>query len=148
MVVLLAAQGWGVATIHPFGLSYYNALVGGLPGAEMLGLELTYWGDSVDGVLLDRLASEAREGDTAALAPTLAPDQGKIATTRRLARIPVVIADQDGASRADWLVVSRRSAYWPDSVRERLAAGPIVATRSRQGVWLSALVGPRKPKSP
>ena len=104
--------------------------------------------DAVDGPLLDRLATEAQAGDTAALAPTLAPDQGKIATTRRLARIPLVIQDQDAAGRADWLVVSRRSAYWPNAVRDRLAAGPIVATRSRQGVWLSAIVGDRKPKSP
>ncbi len=148
LIGLMVAQGWGVASMHPFGLSYYNLLVGGLPGAERLGLELTYWGDSVDGPLLDRLAAEARPGDTAALAPTLAPDQGKIATTRRLIRIPLVLEDQEGAERADWLVVSRRSAYWSGAIRERVARGPIVVTRGRQGVWLSAIVGPRKPKSP
>ena len=70
--------------------------------------------------------TEARPGETAALAPTLAPDQGKVATTRRLARIPIVIRDQDAAGRADWLVVSRRSAYWTPEVRE--PPGP--ATRS------------------
>ena len=57
LVALLVGQGYGVVTLHPFGLSYYNLLVGGLPGAERLGLELTYWGDAVDGPLLDRLAS-------------------------------------------------------------------------------------------
>ncbi len=148
LVLLMVGQGWGLASMHPFGLSYYNLLVGGLPGAERLGLELTYWGDSVDGPLLDRLASEARPGDTAALAPTLAPDQGKVATTRRLVRIPLVLQDQEAADQADWLVVSRRSAYWSDAVRDRIARGPIVVTRSRQGVWLSAVIGARKPNSP
>ena len=144
LVILLIGQCYGVVAFHPFGLSYYNLLVGGLPGAERLGLELTFWGDAVDGRLLDRLAAEAREGQTASMAPTLAPDQGKVATTRRLARIPVVIQDQDASSRTDWLIVSRRSAYWPPEVRERLALDPLVSVRTRQGVWLSALLGRRK----
>ena len=72
--------------LHPFGLSYYNALIGGLPGAERLGLELTYWNDPVDQVLLDRLAREAHAGATAALAPTLYPGQGILTTNRALAR--------------------------------------------------------------
>ncbi len=57
LVALMVGQGFGVVMIHPFGLSYYNLLVGGLPGAERLGLELTYWGDAVDPVLLGELAS-------------------------------------------------------------------------------------------
>ena len=44
--VLLLVQAYGVIALHPFGLSYYNGLVGGLPGAERLGLELTYWNDA------------------------------------------------------------------------------------------------------
>ncbi len=133
-------QGYGVASMHPFGLSYYNALVGGLPGAERLGLELTYWGDAVDAPLLDLLADRAKDGETAALAPTLASDQGKVATTRRLLARNIVLADQDQAARADWLVLSRREAYWSPEVKQRLARDPIIATRTRQGVWLSALL--------
>ena len=145
VVAFVLAQATGVIWMHPFGLSYYNLFVGGLPGAERLGLELTYWGDSVDGVLLDRLADAAGPEQTAALAPTLAPDQGKVATTRRLARIPLILGDADAAPTADWLVVSRRSAYWSDTVRERLARDEWVAVRSRQGVWLAALLTRRKP---
>ena len=140
LVALLAGQATGVVWMHPFGLSYYNALVGGLPGAARLGLELTYWGDPVDGVLLDRLAADARPGETAALVPTLAPDQGKIATTRRLARIPLVIGDSAAARDADWVVVARRTTYWPDGIRDRLARDRWVMTRSRQGVWLALLL--------
>ncbi len=137
-----------MVAIHPFGLSYYNALVGGLPGAERLGLELTFWGDAVDRPLLDRLAREARAGETAALAPTLAPNQGAYATTRALATLPLVPGDQEKAGTADWLVVSRREAYWPGVVAQRLRRDAIVETRSRHGVWLSRLLRARKTASP
>ncbi len=148
LLTVLVLQAGGVVWMHPFGLSYYNALVGGLPGAERLGLELTYWGDAVDDVLLDRLADEARANDSAALVPTLAPDQGKFATTRRLVRIPLVVGDGDAASAADYLLVARRTAYWSAAVRDRLARDQWVAVRSRQGVWLSALLTRRKANPP
>ncbi len=139
LVAALLAQSLGVIAIHPFGLSYYNVLVGGLPGAERLGLELTYWGDSVDGVLLDRLARVADEGDTAALAPTLAPGQGHAATSRPLFfRKSIALEDQEAAGRSEWVVVSRREAYWTPEVRAILERPPEFV-RSRQGVWLSGL---------
>ncbi len=148
LATLLVAQGFGLATTHPFGLSYYNALVGGLPGAERLGLELTYWNDAVDPVLLAELAGRAAQGDSAALAPTLAPDQGKVSTTRALLARGIVLADQERAGEADWLVLSRREAYWSPELEARLAEGTSVVVRSRQGVWLSALIrkpGPARP---
>ena len=149
LVLGLLLQGVGVVWFHPFGLSYYNVLVGGLPGAERLGLELTYWGDSIDGILLDRLADEVRPEQSVALAPTLAPDQGKIATTtRRLARIPVIIGDGDRAGHSDWLLVARRSAYWSDEVWQRLERDERVMVRSRQGVWLAVLLRRAKTNHP
>ncbi len=80
----LLVQGYGTVLLHPFGLSFYNGLAGGLAGAERLGLELTYWNDAVDQVLLDRLAREGQPGDTAALVPTLYPQQGLLTTNRAL----------------------------------------------------------------
>ena len=139
LAALLLAQAYGVVALHPFQLSYYNALVGGLPGAERLGLELTYWGDAVDRGLLDRLVAEAPEGATAALAPTLYPGQGIATTTRAMAARSLILKDEDAATTADWLIVSRRTAYWSNGLRARLARGRIVAEQSRQGVWLSAL---------
>ena len=123
------------------GSAYYNVLVGGLPGAERLGLELTYWSDPVDGVLLDQLAQAARPGASAALVPTLYPGQGVLTTNRALARRQIILADEQEGIRAEWIVLSRRTAYWPTQIRERLerGGGQRIATRSRQGVWLSAL---------
>jgi len=140
--VLLAGQAWGLLATHPFGLSYYNLLVGGLPGAERLGLELTYWGDAVDRVLLDELARRAETGSAAALAPTLYPGQGTYTTTGPLVRREIVLGDESEIERAEWVVVSRREAYWSPELRRLLeAADPAdrVMVRSRQGVWLSGL---------
>ena len=143
ILVFLAAQAVGLVTTYPFGLSYYNAMVGGLPGAERLGLEVTYWSDAVDDVLLDRLAREAPKDATAAMVPTLYPDQGVLTTgfNRTLARRDIILQDQAIASSAEWVVGSYRTAYWPSGWRERLESGggQLVAVRSRQGVRLSAL---------
>jgi 4-amino-4-deoxy-L-arabinose transferase-like glycosyltransferase len=136
---VLLAQSYGVIALHPFGLSYYNLLVGGLPGAERLGLEVTYWGDAVDRVLLDRLVRAAPPAATTALAPTLYPGQGIMTTTRALLRRSILLQDEAAAVRSDWVVVSRRTAYWSRELRARLDGRPPIATRSRQGVWLSGI---------
>ncbi|MCS7192301.1 MAG: glycosyltransferase family 39 protein [Armatimonadetes bacterium] len=44
-ILLLAPAAYSTLTIHPFGLSYYNAIVGGTKGAvNRWGFEATYWG--------------------------------------------------------------------------------------------------------
>ena len=124
---------------HPFGLSYYNAVAGGLSGAERLGLELTYWGDPVDRMLLDRLVSEVPAEATVALVPTLYPGQGIASTTRAMARKPVLLGDQEALARARWLVVTRRNAYWPPELGAVMKRGRLVYQRRCGGVWLSAI---------
>jgi hypothetical protein len=139
LVLVLLSQGYGVVALHPFGLSYFNALVGGLPGAERLGLELTYWGDAVDPILLEQLAKAAQPGQTAALIPTLHQIQATATLTPDLNRRQISLQDQSAAPRADWLLVYRRTAYWPPELRTLLPPGAPLSVRSRQGVWLSAL---------
>jgi 4-amino-4-deoxy-L-arabinose transferase-like glycosyltransferase len=138
LVAAALFQGVGAVMIHPFGLSYYNVFVGGLKGAERLGLELTFWGDSVDRVLLDRLAEDATRDSTAALGPTLAPEQGKVATSRSLARKGISLEDQEAIGRSQWVVVYRREAYWTPEIRELVQTPPIFL-RTREGVWLSGI---------
>jgi hypothetical protein len=141
LVGFLLAQIYGLVVLHPFGLSYYNGLIGGLPGAERLGLELTYWNDAVDQVLLDKLALAAGPEDRAALVPTLYPGQGILTTNRALARRGIILADDPQATVAEWVVLSRRTAYWRPELKDRLRLGKgrPVAFRARQGIWLSAL---------
>jgi 4-amino-4-deoxy-L-arabinose transferase-like glycosyltransferase len=139
LCAFLAAQAYGVVALHPFGLSYYNALVGGLPGAERLGLELTYWGDAIDPVLLDELARSAEPGQVAALLPSLHHIQPTASLTARLAQRQISLRDQSAALTAAWLLVYRRTAYWPPGLAQRLRGSTPLYARSRQGVWLSGL---------
>jgi 4-amino-4-deoxy-L-arabinose transferase-like glycosyltransferase len=44
--VVLAPALAALLAIHPYELSYYNALIGGTPGAWRRGYELTYWYDA------------------------------------------------------------------------------------------------------
>jgi hypothetical protein len=90
-------------------------------------------------VLLDRLAAAAAANASAALVPTLYPGQGIRTTTRALFHRKIVLQDEAAAPSANWVVVSRRTAYWSREVRDRLARHPPFATRSRQGVWLSGV---------
>jgi len=148
--VFLILQGYGVVTTHPFGLSYYNAIVGGLSGAEQLGFEVTYWGDSVDRVFLERLVQEVPAKATVALVPTLYPGQGIVSTTPAMARKPVLLADQEAISDATWLVVTRRTAYWPNGLETKLQGGRLVYQRRCGTTWLAALyqLGPQKTTRP
>ena len=148
LLIFLLMQGYGVVTYHPFGLSYYNAFVGGLSGAESRGLELTFWGDAVDRVLLDRVAKEVPADAAIVLVPTLYPGQGMASTTSAMARKPVLLSDQENLSLARWVVVSRRSAYWPVDLQERLKSGRLVYQRVCRGVWLSALYALDPSKAP
>jgi 4-amino-4-deoxy-L-arabinose transferase-like glycosyltransferase len=137
-ILIFAAQGYGVVMIHPFGLSYYNLFVGGLPGAERLGLELTFWGDAVDPVLLRELAAVAPAESVIALAPTLAVNQGPFCTTQPLLSRKLLVRDQELVPLADYIIIYRRTAYWNASIRS-IADRPPLFVRKRQGVWLAGV---------
>ncbi|HEY2157729.1 MAG TPA: hypothetical protein VGH33_19015, partial [Isosphaeraceae bacterium] len=148
LMFFLLAQSYGVLTHHTYNLSYYNLLVGGLPGAERLGLELAYWSESVDRTLLGKLNSQRPVGSTAALAPTLAPGQGVFATGRALLARKTFLDDEDKATADDFVVVYRRTAYWKPEIERILREGETVAENVRHGVWLSRLIRRAKRGSP
>jgi 4-amino-4-deoxy-L-arabinose transferase-like glycosyltransferase len=51
----LGPAAWQLARIHPFELSYYNALIGGPRGAWERGFELSYWYDAFNPTVVDEL---------------------------------------------------------------------------------------------
>lgn len=51
-LLLLGPPAYWLFRAHPHELSYYNGLVGGLPGAQRLGFEPTYWYDAVTPAVL------------------------------------------------------------------------------------------------
>jgi 4-amino-4-deoxy-L-arabinose transferase-like glycosyltransferase len=141
LALVLLAQGYGLVALHPFGLSYYNLLVGGLRGANQLGLEPTYWGDAVDRRLLDALADRAQPGSSIALVPSLHHVQATAILTPRLVARGLRIQDKDAWKSADWLIVFRRTAYWPDRLPSRLAGMRVTFLNARQDTWLAGVWG-------
>lgn len=62
VVALLVLLGVAPALLYgPWGMSYYNALVGFSRGARAAGFEVTYWGEGVDDRLLDHLEARCRQ---------------------------------------------------------------------------------------
>lgn len=53
--LVLIPAAWGLIRIHPYELSYYNALIGGPRGAWNDGFELTYWYDAFTPRSLERI---------------------------------------------------------------------------------------------
>lgn len=139
LLAVLAAQGYGVVALHPFGLSYFNLLTGGLRGAEALGMELTYWGDAVDHELLDELARRANPGQTVDLAPTLHHIQPAATMTLPLHTKQITLQAEGSAPAGAWLVVFRRTAYLSPETLKVIQSQPPVFVRSRRGVWLSGI---------
>ena len=64
----LAELGLSVAVMMPTPLSYYSPLVGGLPGANALGLEPTYYWDALDENALRFLNENTPESNSVAFA--------------------------------------------------------------------------------
>ena len=69
--IILTLQLAGIVTTTPDYLSYYSAVVGGLPGADRLGFEATYWGDSFSREFLRGLTKAVPEGAVVQVAPVL-----------------------------------------------------------------------------
>jgi hypothetical protein len=140
--LFIAAQFVGVVTLHPYQLSYYNAAIGGLPGAERMGLEATYWGDTVNDEILDFIAEKGHRGDAAVLIPSLYRGHAAYMTNRKLMEKDIVIdsLSEGAVDRDQWAIVFNRSGYLGDPLPQRvMKEGELVAEISRQGVWLTRL---------
>jgi hypothetical protein len=141
---LLAAEStWAIITLHPCQLSYYSLSVGGLRGADRLGMERTYWQDSLTRSFLTEVTRQVPEGATIDLAPRLHPIQD----VDLLLQSPV-LSDHDIQLRAyddkqprdvRYIIVFRRRADPWSSLEPAPLNSNLLADVRRQGVQLSAL---------
>jgi len=86
-VCLLFLLGYPVLELknyHPYELSYYNQLIGGLSGAYRKGMELTYWFDALNNHFLNIFSDYVPDGTGISVWPpnveyfTFLQDKGKI----------------------------------------------------------------------
>ncbi|MGH7127456.1 MAG: hypothetical protein ACREIV_02730, partial [Planctomycetaceae bacterium] len=117
ITVFLLLQSAGVVRFAPVWLSYYNVAVGGLYGADRLGLEINYWGDAVTRSLLEETARHVPEGSTVHVSPVVHPlqlnfleEQSPILRERGIELEPY---DPDGGRLPEYVLVFRREADLP-----------------------------------
>lgn len=139
----LTAYGAGqVASVHPYQLSYYSELIGGLSGAAARGFQATYWFDAVTPGMLDEMARQLPLQPRLLCLPPTGADTVTF-SNRRLGRLR---PDLMGLTRppADYvLVILRQDELGKfDDLGWRLhrgEAGPPLIVRSLDGVPLAAL---------
>jgi len=140
---ILLSSGWGLIVTHPCGLSFYNIAVGGPTGAESLGLEPTYWGDSLTRGFLEEVSEQVPESDTIAVFPSLHPLQwpafAKHARVWDRSPRRLALYGTPAASKANWVMIFRRKADLPEHLRDNPPDLRRVAEVRRAGVLLAAL---------
>ncbi len=143
--LLLAFQGVGLLVYHPCQLSHYNLLVGGLRGADRLGFEVTYWGDSLTEPVLAE-ASKYATGGKLLFAPNLAPFQSPAvaSSSPSLGNKEVDLVGWDpnqpkAAEGCKYAVFYHRKANLA-AIPEAMRRGEIVYKYQIQGVWVSTVV--------
>jgi hypothetical protein len=142
LLVFLLLQTIGIWTVTPNYLSYHNLLIGGMPGAQQLGMETNYWGDALTRSLWEEVSRQVPEGSTVHVTPVLHPlqltfleNQLPMLKEKQITLAPC-IPERTGEAR--YLVLFERKA---DLAPEITAAVKDVVPHfaiARQGVRLGA----------
>jgi len=110
IVVGLAGGAVNVWRYYPQTLSHYNLLVGGVSGATALGMEPTYWWDSLDRETLAWLNEHTAVGERVAFSST-----ANISMIRSWGQLIPEQADRRGVFK--WYVFQNRTSFLADSDR-------------------------------
>ncbi|MSR60768.1 MAG: hypothetical protein EXS05_24530 [Planctomycetaceae bacterium] len=143
----LLAQSYGLFVMAPCWLSYYNLAVGGLSGADQLGLPVTYWGDGVTRDLLGQVAELAGPNGRLAVAPVLHQaqweelrQQSPVLVQHRIEFLPLGPA----SAEMQYVLLFPRREYLPDEFRD-IESRPganrpsLVLAVRREGVVVAAV---------
>ena len=121
---------WDVASYHPYELSYYNGLVGGLRGAHWLGFETEYWGDVFDAKAMDAVNRLCVKDAAVCVEPL------DIRVPRLLQRVGELREDLKFVTESepcDYLVLLAREGYFSER--------DWALYKSGQPLWKSSLRG-------
>jgi len=143
VVLLLTVHVPMLIRLHPCELSYYNLAVGGLSGANRLGLERTYWQDSFTRSFFRDVVAQVPRGATLYLAPRFHPVQ----EVDLLLQSPILVAhdiqirpyDDPIRDQIRYVIVFRRRADQWASLEPAPPDGKLLAELTRSGVQLAAL---------
>lgn len=142
LLLLLSAQLLGLLRVQPCYLSYYSTAVGGLAGADRLGLERTYWGDSLLGPFLGASATAVPVGSRVDVFPVLHPQPLLELQTQCTAfearQIQLRPLSEEHWDDVRYILLFRRQADLPPELR-RGPPGSVLTEVVCEGVQLAAL---------
>ena len=120
------------ATAHPYELSWYNALMGGLPGAEKRGMEITYYLEAANQPFIRYIDPFLENGATVQTHPPW-PLLLESYARHGLLTGNFSVLSAESAAPADYLLIFRRRGYVDDTFYQNLRP---VAEVTCQGVSL------------
>jgi hypothetical protein len=132
-ILLFAGSGSSLLWYAPQWLSYYNLLIGGLPGATALGMEPTYYWDGLDRSVRDWLAEHTGPGEKVyfAAAP---PENLRLMRRWKMLGCATQYDDSPGSFR--WYVLQDRPSGWQPADRRLIEEfRPAHVKTIRAGGW-------------
>ncbi|MGE3317366.1 MAG: ArnT family glycosyltransferase [Planctomycetaceae bacterium] len=143
ITLFLLLQGYGVVAYNPNHLSYYNLAVGGLRGADRLGFERTYWGESLTREFLEEVVQVVPEGARIDVVPVLHRfqllDMLEQSPLLRKHQVRLVPFDSNNVRETRYLLFFHRFADLPDAIREGKFRGLLLEEVRCEGIPLAAL---------
>lgn len=133
-VVFFLPAWWQTTHVSPYYLSYYNELIGGLPGAARAGMDVSYWYDAMTPEFLARVEQEVPEGAIVGTWPTWKyfeelQAMGRLSSDIRIGReLPTQYL----------LLLARKSTLWPPFLDVYENVQPVLAVEL-DGVELAGL---------
>ncbi len=143
LLFTLAPQIYQTGQFHPYGLSYYNMFIGGLPGAARQGMEPTYWGEAFYAAVpwLNQHASPS-----AIVWINIPGFVSSVAIYQQfgLLRPDVRLVGGDAAfGKADYYVVMNKPTEWDAHARELVQRRQALYIKELKGVPLLWIFGRR-----
>ena len=144
--VYLGPAWWQMRHASPYYLSYYNELIGGLPGAEEAGMEVTYWYDAITPEFIAEIERTLPVGSTVLGFPS-------VKYFEELQQMGLLRSDLRFSSRlsSDYLLMIARKATLPPPLLEVYETVQPIRAVELDGVELAglyALNGSREPTEP
>ena len=141
--VVLAALSPGAEFFiyEPYGMSYFTPAVGGLPGAQELGMEVTYYGEAVDPGGFTAVNERARPGDMVAYGPMF--KELPLLLPYYYTRYGILDPSLEPAAPSDewdFLIWINRGGAITESDRSNRARGRVIHENRLLGVVLSQIL--------
>lgn len=141
--LLLLSQTYATVVLAPCWLSYYSLLTGGLSGAKAIGMEVTYWGDSITADMLQKVTKDVPENSVIQLAPVLHPAYLQtLQETPELKRKGIqLVPFESERPVSEYVLYFQRNPYLPEILQEGQQESQNVLTEvTRSNIPLARLI--------